>query len=86
METLGNRFIEEMRKLSETSGNKKIHQFKQELVTLEKRIEEIDRIIMKLFEQNALGKITDERFSKMSLTYESEQKEVTQRYKEFNLR
>lgn len=82
METLGDRFMEEMRELSETSGNKKIHQFKQELVTLEKRIEEIDRIIMKLFEQNALGKITDERFSKMSLTYESEQKEVTQRYKE----
>ncbi|MEI3597645.1 MULTISPECIES: hypothetical protein [unclassified Oceanobacillus] len=68
--------------LSETSGNKKIHQFKQKLVTLEKRIEEIDHIIMKLFEQNALGKVTDERFSKMSLTYESEQKEVTQRYKE----
>lgn len=82
METLGDRFMEEMRELSETSGNKKIYQFKQELVTLEKRIEEIDRIIMKLFEQNALGKITDERFSKMSLTYESEQKEVTQRYKE----
>ncbi|MEI3611413.1 DUF4368 domain-containing protein [Pseudogracilibacillus sp. SO30301A] len=82
MEALGNQFVEEMRELSEMSGNKKIHQFKQELVTLEKRIEEIDRIIMKLFEQNALGKVTDERFSKMSLTYESEQKEVTQRYKE----
>lgn len=82
MEALGNQFVEEMRELSKTSGNKKIHQFKQELVTLEKRIEEIDHIIMKLFEQNALGKITDERFSKMSLTYESEQKEVTQRCKE----
>lgn len=82
METLGNQFVEEMRELSETSGNKKIHQFKQELITWEKRIEEIDRIIMRLFEQNALGKITDERFSKMSLTYESEQKEVTQRYKD----
>jgi len=82
MEKLGDRFMEEMRELSETSGNKKIHQFKQELVTLEKRIEEIDHIIIKLFEQNALGKITDERFSKMSLTYELEQKKVTQRYKE----
>lgn len=37
---LGNQFVEEMRMLSETSGNKKIHQFKQELITLEKRIEE----------------------------------------------
>lgn len=82
MGALGDQFREEMRELSETSGNKKIHQFKQESVTLEKRIEEIYRIIMKLFEQNALGKITDERFSKMSFTYESEQNEVTQRYKE----
>lgn len=82
METLGNQFMEEMRELSEKSGNKKIHQFKRELVNLEKRIDEIDRIITKLFEQNTLGKISDERFSKMSLTYEAEQKEVTQRYEE----
>jgi len=82
MEALGDQFIEEMRELSETGGNKKIHQFKQELVTVEKRIEELDSIIMKLFEQNALGKITDERFAKMSSTYETEQLEIAERYKD----
>ena len=45
----------------------------------EKRIAEIDSVIMKLFEQNALGKISDERFEKMSSAYESEQKELAQK-------
>lgn len=80
MEALGDQFIEEMRELSETGGNEKIHQFKKELAVVEKRIEELDSIIMKLFEQNALGKITDERFAKMSATYEDEQLEIGKRY------
>ena len=42
-------------------------------------IAEIDNVIMKLFEQNALGKISDERFEKMSSAYENEQKELTQK-------
>lgn len=37
---------------------------------------------MKLFKQNALGKITDERFEKMSSTYETEQSEIAERYKD----
>lgn len=82
MEELGDHFIKEMRELSETSGSQKIHQFNQELVSLEKRIDEIDSIFTKLIEQNALGKITDERFSKMSMNYETEQAEVVQSYRE----
>lgn len=82
MEALGDQFIEEMRELSETGGSKKIQQFQQELTKVEKRIEEIDNIIMKLFEQNALGKISEERFEKMSASYESEQKEIAKRQKE----
>ena len=57
-------------------------EFNQELVSLEKRIDEIDSIFTKLIEQNALGKITDERFSKMSMNYETEQAEVVQSYRE----
>lgn len=82
MEALGDQFIEEMRLLSEKGGNEKIHQYKHELENLKKRIDELDSIIMKLFEQNALGKITDERFEKMSLSYESEQKELSANYKD----
>lgn len=37
---------------------------------------------MKLFEQNALGKISNERFEKMSSAYENDQKELTQKRNE----
>ena len=79
MEALGDQFIEEMHELSEKGGGQKIKQFRQDLDIAEKRITEIDNVIMKLFEQNALGKISDERFEKMSSAYENEQKELTQK-------
>lgn len=81
METLGDQFLEEMKELSESGGNRKIQQFKQELGVAEKRIAEIDNIIMKLFEQNVAGKISDERFEKMSAAYENEQKDIEERRK-----
>lgn len=43
-----------------------------------KRIAEIDRLIEKVFEQNASGILSDERFSKMLQNYEKEQKALTQ--------
>ena len=43
-----------------------------------KRIAEIDRLIEKVFEQNAIGVLSDERFSKMLQSYEKEQKALTQ--------
>lgn len=64
MEELGGQFIEEMHELSEKGGDQRIQQFGQNLEATEKRIVEIDTMIMKLFEQNALGKISDERFEK----------------------
>ena len=79
MEALGDQFIQEMHELSEKGGSKKIKQFEKDLEVAEKRIAEIDSVIMKLFEQNALGKISDERFEKMSSAYESEQKELAQK-------
>lgn len=43
-----------------------------------KRIAEIDRLIEKVFEQNAIGVLSDERFCKMLQSYEKEQKALTQ--------
>ena len=40
------------------------------------RVGEIDRVLAKLYEDNALGKITDERFERLSATYEKEQREL----------
>ena len=39
----------------------------------ERRIAEIDNIIKRLYEDSISGKLTDERFSKMSADYEQEQ-------------
>lgn len=41
---------------------------------VEKRIAEIDKLIEKVFEQNAAGILSDERFSKLLQNYEREQK------------
>lgn len=82
MDDLGDQFIDEMREMSENRGNGKIGQYRDEVIKLEKRMKELDSIITKLFEQNALGKITDERFEKMSASYESEQQEIKTRYKD----
>ena len=43
------------------------------------RISEIDCIIQRLYEDNVKGKISDERFAKMSETYEAEQKQLKER-------
>ena len=43
-----------------------------------RRIAEIDRLIEKVFEQNATGILSDERFAKMLQSYEKEQKALTQ--------
>lgn len=42
----------------------------------EKRIAEIDKLIEKVFEQNATGILSDERFSKLLQNYECEQKRL----------
>ncbi|MFS9374824.1 recombinase family protein [Streptococcus infantis] len=42
----------------------------------EYRSKEIDNIIQKLYEYNLLGKISDERFVKLSQSYEEEQKQL----------
>ena len=48
-------------------------QAKRTLEQQERRITEIDGIIKRLYEDNISGKLTDERFSKMSADYEQEQ-------------
>lgn len=49
---------------------------KRQLEQQTRRISEIDTIIQRLYEDNVSGKLTDERFAKMSATYEKEQKEL----------
>lgn len=50
---------------------------KRQLEQQVRRINEIDTIIQRLYEDNVSGKLTDERFAKMSAAYEREQKDLT---------
>lgn len=52
---------------------KDLAQFKRILEQNTRRITEIDAIIKRLYEDNIIGKLTDERFSKMTADYEREQ-------------
>ena len=49
---------------------------KRTLTRQERRIAELDTIIRKLYEDNVCGKLTDERFTKLSAGYEQEQTEL----------
>ena len=48
----------------------------RELNRIKKRIEEIDNLIIRIYEDNVSGKISDERFEYFSKRYESEQQEL----------
>ena len=53
-------------------------QSKRKLEKQKRRITELDAIIQRLYEDNVMGKLTDERFNKLSATFEAEQAELKQ--------
>ena len=53
-------------------------QSKRKLEKQKRRITELDAIIQRLYEDNVTGKLTDERFAKLSASYEAEQAELKQ--------
>ena len=53
---------------------KELRDEKRELQQAQVRVQKLDTIIQRLYEDNVEGKISDERFSKMSESYEDEQK------------
>ena len=53
-----------------------LNRAKKSLKQAEKRIAELDRLFTRLYEDNVLGKISDERFAMMSAGYGDEQKKL----------
>lgn len=53
----------------------------KELKALQKRDAELDSLFQRIYEDNGSGKISDERFTKMSASYEAEQAEIAERVK-----
>jgi len=54
----------------------KIQISRKQLERNEKRIAELKRLFIKIYEDNAKGKLSDERFDMMSQSYEAEQKQL----------
>ncbi len=49
---------------------------RREIAKAKKRISEIDGLIQRLYEDNVKGKVSDERYATLSMTYEAEQQQL----------
>ena len=58
------------------SSEEAIRGYKTQLAQAERRLAELDRLFIRIYEDNVSGRITDERFSLMSKTYEDEQAQL----------
>lgn len=63
----------EQLKLESEAG---INVSRKRLTKAEKRLNELDRLFIRIYEDNVSGRISDERFTLMSKTYEDEQAEL----------
>ena len=70
-------FLYLLAKKNNAMRQKEYQKLQQAVENGTKRIAEIDRLIEKVFEQNAGGILSDERFAKMLQNYEKEQKALT---------
>ncbi len=55
---------------------KELSEKRKELNKAKQRISEIDNLIQRIYEDNASGKLSDERYATMSMSYEKEQQEL----------
>jgi len=55
---------------------KELSEKRKELNKAKKRVSEIDNLIQRIYEDNASGKLSDERYAIMSMAYEKEQQEL----------
>ena len=69
-------FIKLVTEKSKEESERSLRESKRELERTSSRIQQLDEIIQKLYEDNVGGKISDERFSKMTANYEKEQTEL----------
>lgn len=69
-------FIRELSVFCAGERDRELAKQKDELVKAGKRVAELDLIIKRLYEDNISGKLTDERFIKLSADYEREQDEL----------
>ena len=69
-------FLNKLKHKFKIESSKQTNKQRQKLLNNERRFEEIDQIIQRLYEDNLVGKLSDERFIKMSQNYELEQSKL----------
>lgn len=69
-------FLYQFAKQNTKAREQSIHSLKQKIEKSRKRIAELDRLFARIYEDNTLGKLSDERYARMSADYEKEQKEL----------
>lgn len=75
-------FVEMVTKSNAKAVEREIRESKKEYEQSQTRVSKLDTIIQKLYKDNVEGKISDERFAKMLVTYETEQSQLTHRLAE----
>ena len=78
-------FVQMITKSSAKAAEKEIRNSRKEYEQAKARISKLDTIVQRLYEDNIEGKISDERFVKMSASYEAEQKQLESRVVELQL-
>ena len=61
---------------------KRQQELKLSIKSSRKRIADLDKLFSRIYEDNVIGKLSDERYSRMAAEYESEQKELLEKVKE----
>ena len=69
-------FLYQFARQNTKAREQSIRSLKQKIEKSRKRIAELDRLFARIYEDNTLGKLSDERYARMSADYEKEQKEL----------
>lgn len=76
------KFVRKQVESYDSDKKKELTAKRRELEKAKKRIAEIDKLIQRIYEDNVIGKLSDERFATLSNTYETEQKELKEKLPE----
>ena len=75
-------FIKSLQTMLDFQAETAVKASRKEIQTANKRVEELDNLIKKLYEGNAIGKIPDKHFERMLINYDSEQNVLESRIAE----
>ena len=70
-------FIETVRKAQTSQQSSEITRLKSRLSEAQKRVQDLEKLLCRIYEDNILGKLPDERYAVLDGQYSKEQKELS---------